>query len=407
MNRIIFIILLFSLFTAAFAQDFKVEAKLEKVDESGFYKIKLPPELISAMENFPADLRIYDEQNNEIPYIFKNYEDSKLAETLKYSKFQNSKIEVSNKRKLISIVNDKNQIFSRFYILYKNGQKAYNLKLFGGNEKNKLKEISITVTTLKYNKLGSVLELIDFHPCKYKFFKIQMDKYSTKYPQISKFGYIERTIPGKAYLKLKNPKIKQNDYKDKKVSRIKITFNSPQRINLININTGNIDFYYRNARIQIKDSSVHKKKKTYYYRTLNSFKLNSDCTPTVLFNNFRAQTFYLEIENKDNTPLKIDSIECFQKRYYLISKLKKNKNYFMRIGNVQIKKPDYDLQYFTDKIPKDLEVVKIANIKQIDNIKNSESKGFHPDTKTVWIVIILIAGVLLYITIRMLKKTDN
>ncbi len=407
MNRIIFTISLLIIFTAAFAQDFKVEATLEKVDESGFYKIKLSPELISAMENFPADIRIFDEQNNEIPYIFKDYKDSKSAETLKYNKFQYSKVKVSNKYKTISIVNNKNKIFSRFYILYKNGQKAYNLKLFGGNEKNKLKEISTTVTTLKYNKLGSILELIDFQPCKYKFFKIQMDKYSTKYPQISKFGYIKSSIPGKAYLKLENPDINQNNIKNKKISRIKITYTSPQRIDMIYIHTGNIDFYYRNARIQIKDSSVYKKKKSYYYRNLENFKLNSDCMPIVLFNNFRAQIFYLEIENKDNNALNIDSIECFQRKYYLISKLEKNKNYFLRLGNVQINKPDYDLQYFTNKIPKHLKAIKINEIKQIINTKNIENKGFHPDTKIVWIVIVLIAGILIYITSRMLKKTDN
>ncbi|MCF6241355.1 MAG: hypothetical protein L3J74_08435 [Bacteroidales bacterium] len=407
MNKIIFTILLFNLLSIAFAQDFKLEAKLEKIDESGFYKIKLSPELISAMENFPADIRIFDEENNEIPYIFKNYEDSKLAETLKYRKFQYSKIKTSNKHKVISIVNNKNKIFSRFYILYKNGQNAYNLKLYGGNEKNKLKEIATTAKTLRYNNLGEILELIDFQPCKYKYYRIQIDKYSTKYPQISKFGYIESTIPGKAYLKLENPDITQNDIKDKKISRIKISYDSPQSIDMININISNIDFYYRNTRIQIKDSAVHKKKKNYYYRTLKSFKLNSDCMPIVLLNNFRAKTFYLEIENKDNTALRVDSIECYQKKYYLITKLEKDKKYFLRVGNAQTQKPEYDLQYFTDKIPKHLKVAEITGISQINYLKNVENKGFQPDKKIIWIVIILIAGILLYITLRMLNKTDN
>lgn len=408
MNKIIFTTLfIFGLFSISFAQDFKLEAKLKKVEETGFYKIKLTPELVSAMENFPNDLRIYDALNNEIPYIFRDYEKSESIETLNFRKFQNAKIQVNNKRKFINIVNAKNKFFSRFYILFKKGQNTDHLKLFGGNEKNQLKEISITLKTLKYNNQGSIIELIDFQSCKYKFFKIQIEEYSTQYSHIAKFGYIESKIPGKTYLKLENPEIKQNDFKDKKISRIKITYDTPQRINIININTHNIDFYYRNAHIQIKDSSVYKKRKNYYNRSIKSFKLNSDCKSIVLLNNLRAQTFYLEIENKDNIPLKIDSIECFQKKHYLISKLEKNKNYFLRVGNVQLNKPDYDLQYFTDKIPKPVKTVKITEIKPINNSKIIEKKGFYPDTKIIWAVIIIIAGILLYVSLRMLKKTNN
>ncbi len=110
MNKyILTIILLFNLFTVTYAQSFKLEAKLEKVSEANFYKIKLAPEIVSGMENFPNDIRIFDEQNNEIPYLFLNNEYHLAVETLKYNKFKNSSIKKNDNQLVIRIENLNNK----------------------------------------------------------------------------------------------------------------------------------------------------------------------------------------------------------------------------------------------------------------------------------------------------------
>jgi hypothetical protein len=380
---------------------------LGKVSETNYYKIKLADKVISGMENFPNDVRIFDEQNNEIPYLFLSNEYRLSPEALKYNKFKNSSIKKNNNQLVIRIENLDNKLFSLFYIMYKNSQNRQNILLYGGNEKNKMKIILINDRSFIHNNKGSAIEFIYFQPCRYKYFEIHIKKYGKKYSNVSKAGYINRSVPDKSFTRLLSPKINQTFRKEQKVSQIKIAYNDPQRVDLLKIYVGSSDFYYRDAHIQIKDSSFYKKKKNYYYRTVSSFKLNSDCTPIVYLNNFREQSFYLEIEDKDNLPLKIDSIECFQKKYYLIAKLQKNKSYFLRCGNPNLAKAQYDLEYFTDKIPKHLNTVKISNAKPVNRDSKKQNKGFKPGKKVVWLVIIFVSAVLLYVTVKMMQNTDN
>ncbi len=402
------IILLFNLLTVTYAQSFKLEAQLEKVSETNFYRIKLAPEIVSGMENFPHDVRIFDEQNNEVPYLFLSNKYHLPVETLKYEKFKNSSIKKNDNQLVIRIENLNSKLFSLFYIMYKNPQNRQNIVLYGGNEMNKMKVILINDKSFIHNSKGSSIEFVYFQPCSYKYFEIHIKKFGKKYANVSKVGYINHSVPDKSFIRLLSPKINQKLNKEQRVSQIKITYNYPQRIDLLKINIASPDFYYRDAHIQIKDSSFYKKKKNYYYRRIiNSFKLNSDCASIVFLNNFREQTFYLEIENKDNLPLKIDSIECFQKKYYLIAKLENNKTYFLRCGDSRMTKAQYDIQYFTDKIPKHLKTIKTSETKPLNVNPIKQNRGFKPDKKVVWLVIIFISVILLYITVKMLKNTDN
>lgn len=50
-------------------QEFSFESSLEKVDSTGFYKISLRPSLISNLNKNKTDLRLYDQNNIEVPFI--------------------------------------------------------------------------------------------------------------------------------------------------------------------------------------------------------------------------------------------------------------------------------------------------------------------------------------------------
>lgn len=67
--RLILILVLNLICLFARGQEFSFESSLEKVDSSGFYKVTLDPSLISNLNKYQSDLRLYDQNNQEIPYI--------------------------------------------------------------------------------------------------------------------------------------------------------------------------------------------------------------------------------------------------------------------------------------------------------------------------------------------------
>jgi len=405
--RILIILFTFS-WISAFAQDFKLQATLEKVPENGFYKIKLPVQIISAMENFPADIRIYDEQNNEVPYIFKSSDEYFSIESTDFHYFNNFRIKSYGNQTYIRIKNKKQKTFSRFYVMYKNGQTGKNLKLYAINRQNQLKLLSIEqLQTQTIDGGQTVLQVFDFPDCSYSYYEIRIEKNEGKFAQIKQVGYLDKSVSKPAMQKLPAPELTKENIQEQKISRITIRYDVTQRIDAVRIFIGNPDYYYRDANFLVKDSSVHKKKKSFFYRNVKNFKISSDAEAYIRLNDFRAQTFYLQIENKDNPPLKVDSLVCFQKKYYLVAQLEKDKKYFLRVGSHDLPKPEYDLQYFTDKIPKQLKSIELQNVDKLNKKQKVDNKGFNPDKSMVWMLILIISAVLIFIVAKMMKNTDN
>ena len=200
--------------------------------------------------------------------------------------------------------------------------------------------------------------------------------------------------------------MKQKYLKKKKTQQLKISYKKPQRIDAVLVYISQPEFYMRKADLMIKDSTIYKKRKpSYYMRSIKYFDLNSECLPLVYLNGLREREFYLQIENQDNPPLKIDSIACFQKKYFLIARLEKDKTYTLGIGNPKINQPQYDLEYFSSQIPKVLKTIKAGQVTYQEN--KVKEKVFAPDRKIVWTIIAFTALVLLFVTAKMLKSSEN
>ena len=405
--RIILLFFIFITFKLFAQEEFKLQATLEKVTESGFYKLKLPVQVISAMENFPNDMRIYDAQGNETPYLLKAYDEHFSIESTRFHYINSFRIKSFNGQTFVRIQNKKHKVFSRFYVMYKNAQTGQNLRLYAGNLSDQLEQLPVHLLTQTINSGFTVLQLIDFPPCSFNHYEIRIEASDAKYAQIQQVGYLDRKIPGKNYVRLSKPEIKQQELSEQKLSLIEINFKTPQRVDAVYVYANGTEFYHRNANFLIKDSTVYKKKKSYFFRNLKSFKISSNIEPYIEFDNFRTQKFYLQIENKDNPPISIDSIVFFQKKYYLVARFEKNKQYILRCGNKNLHKPEYDLQYFSDKIPGRLKNVKILELTKLKQNKTVDSKGFKPGKNIVWIVILFVSAILIFIVVKMMKNTDN
>src|SRR5687767_15355954 len=70
-------------FTTAFSQTFRGEASLPKVEKDGFYRIFISPEITVHLNTEFTNLRIYDQQNKEIPYLFQQENPVKYSQAFR------------------------------------------------------------------------------------------------------------------------------------------------------------------------------------------------------------------------------------------------------------------------------------------------------------------------------------
>ncbi|MEN8121402.1 MAG: hypothetical protein ABFS35_13705 [Bacteroidota bacterium] len=392
------------------AQEFNWEAEVEHIANKGFYKINISPEIVSASENNNADIRIYDAQGNEIPYIT----DKEQAVNLKEFFVEYKIIKNETQRKWpyysrIIIHNPKKNKISNFQLIIRNADVSKSLKLSGSDDaahwyviKDKYRFRSIYT-----DESTSVIRILNFPNSNYEYYEVLIDDWRDNPLKIERAGYFDTAIEEGKYAVILNPKIKQEELKEEKQSLVHVDFQTKQLINKIHLKIDGPEFYHREAEILVKDSITYKKKKPeYFYRTVHSFIISSNSLNNIYFTAFDTKEFFIRINNHDDKPIEISGLNSWQLKHYLISKLNKAEKYYIRTGNIEMLEPEYDLKYFKNEIPKKLNSVSIKTIVDISTKKQVKQKGFQVNKLVVWLVIGGIAILLIYFTAKMMKDMN-
>ena len=417
LNKIISIFTIIILFQFnSLSQDFAWQADINPILENSFYKINLNPEIISKMENGLNDIRIYDNDNSEIPYIFEkenliNRNDYFIEYKIISKEHQNYWPYHSR----LIIHNPKKNAITSFYLIIKNSDVTKSLKLSGSDDKKHWYIIkdNYRFHSVFNNETTSEIEIMNFPNSNYKYFEILLDDWRNKPINILKVGYFDTSYEEGKFCKIKNPNLFQTEIKEEKQSFIKVQFDDNQLIDKVVFDINFDDFYLRRAEIQVKDSIQYKKKKTkIYYRTIKEITLSSNSSNKFYFDHFKVKVkeFYVRIHNKDDKALNIKQIDAFQLKNYLICKFKKNTQYNLKFGNKEIAKPQYDLEHFKQEISKNIPSIDTKNAVNIKEEIEQIDEGLKISKTYIWIAIIVVIAFLTYMTLNMLKdmkKSDE
>ena len=408
--KLLFFSIIF-LSVSTFAQDWHWEGELNDITNDGFYKINISPEIVSASENNNADIRIYDALGNEVPFIM----EKELSVNLKEFFVEYKIITNETQRKWpyysrIVIHNPKKNKISNFKLIIRNADVSKALKLSGSDDavhwyvvKDKYRFRSI------YNdEATAVIQILNFPNSNYEYYEILIDDWRNNPIKIEKVGYFDLAREEGKYAKIINPTIEQKELKEKKQSLVHVQFPTKQFINKIHLKIDGPEFYYRDAEILIKDSTIYKKKKTeYFFRSIHSFIISSNSLNNIYFTGFDTKEFYIRVNNYDDKPIIISSINIRQLKHYLISKLRKSENYYVRTGAIDILSPEYDLKYFKNEIPENLSFISTKGIIDISTKEQLKPRGLQVDKIVIWLLIGGIALLLIYFIIKMMKDMNS
>ena len=148
-------------------------------------------------------------------------------------------------------------------------------------------------------------------------------------------------------------------------------------------------YYRRHATLFEKRARTLNGKRTEYYNPIENFELTTGRKAIIELTDVRGQEFLIEIENEDNPPLVISSVEAFQLNRYLTTWLNKGTVHTIQFGQHTLNRPVYDLAFFKDSIPNEIKILKPGDVKILATSNASVQETFFTSQNIIWAAIVV------------------
>lgn len=387
------------------AQEFKHQASVTGIKESGLYKIPLTPEYKQYMSLNLHDLRIMDSSHKEVPYVM-------LREPLLKSKSDFVAYEIVSQKHFSTyseiIIHNPNKDKISNIAFNINNSDAYKYCTIEGSEDGKqwytvseLQELSLVYNEVYTNQY----KCIYFPLNNYTYFRLLVDDWNSQPLKINTAGYFRNSVIAGKLNDVNFTKAISNDVKNKRTV-IALVFPNNQSVDRIDFKIKEPRLFMRHAIIYAKREHKIKDKTEMYQETFLEFDLKSDEPLYFDIPQLNEKELFIEIENKDNPPLEIESIHCKQLETYLVSDFKANQAYTLMCGDEKLKTPEYDLINFVSQIPQLLPVAKLDAIKEVPKVTKVEmekAKPFYETQQFLWFCLGLGAIIIFFFSKSLLK----
>lgn len=401
-----FLILILLCWQSVFAQTFNYTAPLPRVERNGFYQIPLSPELISLLnENF-SNIRLYDSVR-EIPYLLNS--EKPVFTSQKFVEYPIVEKLSKNHFTQIVFANADKKSISNIALVIKNTDATKEATLLGSDDGNNwyaLKESFLLAPIQSINQTYE-MQIVDFPLSNYSRFKLKINDSTNAPLNILKIGYYETDEVLGNYNTLPSPHFTIDENQNTKKSTLKILFDTLMLVDKMEFEIKAPAFFNRSAVI---------KKPTVHFSRKGKMTKSNDIIEAIPFNSKQQSVFHLpsaiskefivEIENEDNPPLQIASVKSYQLKRHLIAWLEKGKTYSIKIGSSDMPSPSYDIgSLFDEKNQNDLTILNHGSIVAVHSKDKTKKHNWYEDKKLMWAAIILITGILAFMSYKMVKET--
>jgi len=400
------LISLFSILIIGISSAQNYQGKLNKVSENGLHQLLLTPEARSASQNNPDFLRIFDSENNEVPYVIYNGKSSN-------SSFKNfliiSKTAVPNVATSIIISNENALNLDNITLKIANTDVDKKYSISGSYDQKEWFGLVSNKIINNLNEAGktSVERNFSFPLNNYRFLKFDFIDKNSLPINVLEAGLEENHYVNQSKTELQNFTQKIETDKKLKQTRLTITFQNPQVIDGIGFYISSPGYYLRDARILINKTRIYKKSTENDEENISSFQLNSKSKNRFEFQSFLAKQFIIEIDNQDNQVLEIKKINLFQSPVSILTDLKSNENYTLKIDSTW-SEPQYDLANSGIDFNQNYPIATISNLEKLDRSKpNEQAETFWQTPLFMWICIVLAVVIIGYFALGLIKDMNK
>lgn len=410
MHRIFLSFLLFIGLNNGYGQNnsFDFQRDLPKLSHT-WGKIIFPNDLYQHLNPNLSDIRIYSFSNIdtiEAPYILKiSSKESKWSEVA---------------FKMLNTTHDSKNYYYTFQINESQTINEVKLNMGVANfdwliQWEGSNDLQNWFTILEdYRILGLVNNLTEythtnltFPNAQYKYYRLIIPTVIN--PQLNTAKVKLRNSKPAQYISFKVLKMKETLNKTLKESSLELILENKVPVSYVKIYSKNKIAYCRNVLIETQSDSIKTPQGWMpYFDYMAGGVLNSNTKNEFTFDGKIVKKIKISIQNKDNIPLQIDSVEVKGFTHELQIRFPDTtRKYTMVYGNKKSNIPQYDLAMNMDNIPLNIPTLFLG--KEILLTKETISKNTALFEKPIylWIIIILIIVLLGFFSYKMLQSKNE
>ena len=381
---------------------FNISAEIKPVAKTATYRLLLPTQIASASKENFSDLRILDSKNQEVPYV--------LLENVIAKKTNKIDFKISSRSSIpdkISSLIFENQLqkldFVNLEIANYSGSKTF---IVSGSDDQKqwFGVLDPTILNDLHGPNLSVLATLNFPKTNYKFIKIEtIDKNSLPI-NIMKIGQIGVTYGEQNFEKIVPKSLQIKQFQSEKKTRIFVEFQNSELIDKLQFDIKSPSNYKRNIRLYENFSDKRKPKSRIRQLEFDDFVLTTISNDKLNLNQKRTREFTIEIDNLDNAPLEIKTVNFYQEVIKIAMVLHENEKYVLKTNNKNAFLPNYDISEIQISNIENLPIAAVLNVREKQNSYQVKvAKNFWNSPYFLWICIGIATIAVLYFVFGLLK----
>ncbi|MDN3550430.1 DUF3999 family protein [Mucilaginibacter aquaedulcis] len=383
--------------SASAQRNFKYQATLPKVDSTGFYRISLQPALVAKARPDLADIRIIDAKGNFIPYITAGSLPQKDQKSFVVFTPVDARL-ATDTGTTFTVENKTGLALDRLWIRLQNTAVQRKVSLSGSDDLKQWFAIQedIPLQEAVQNSEGTYMQSLSFPASNYRYLKLQVNDKNKTPIKFLQAGIYTEYAAKLSYVPVKPVELSRTD--SNKTTYLTLKLNDNYQINKLHINITAPKYFKREVSVY---QIIGKEKQLLTDAELNSAKA------TDLLIAAKTSQLLLLINNGDNLPLNIKSVEAYQSDESVISYLDGKQSYRLLVGDQTVQAPEYDLQFFADSIHNNLVQISHGAVSKNTEYATQKVKAGRDYTVFIWIAIIVAAALLLFLTLKMTKEVNK
>lgn len=376
---------------------------IDTVGQSGYYNIQLDQRLIGDANSNFSDLRILSTASGdttEVPYFARPV--TPIREISNFESYKLYKNELKDSFNVVIVDNANKDDIDRFYLVISNADVQIEMSIRGSNDLKQWYVVKqrTAISNHRDKQQVDAMLLADFPRGNYKYYELTIENNQKSPLQIKRVGKLSSSsIYGQTEVVSVGKHLQKEDDKGQTI----ITFPSLQNTYLVS----RMEFILKTATLYLRDAKMID---TLHYDRF-SFELSSKKDNIYLLNDFALQgSTSIQIDNKSNPALTIDSIQFSALKRYVCAYLERGQKYTLELNNQKYKAPSYDIKHFQNDIAVDLPMVLTNNLSSEDYPKPEvkvREQMFIEKPVVLWSIIIGLGIFLTFICIRMVNKMNK
>lgn len=392
----------------AFSQSFVAESDLPEIEQDGFYRIFISPSLAVGLNTSFSNVRIFGEGHKEVPYLF--LADGSDEQVQKFREYEIlSKKQEPGCCTIIELHNPALKPINNINLVIRNADITKKAVLLGSDDREHwfaMKE-NFLLHPVSNATGTSEIKIVDFPLSNYAYYQLRVADSINAPLNILSAGYFETISANRDFTRISAPDVTRKDSAKVKQSYFRMSFDTTRIIDKLEFSFTGAPYFLRSAKLYRKQrKSLPNGRMKQSLELIRELQLTSKHPTVIAFDGMKENELLLVVENDDNPPLEINSINAYQLNRYLTAFLKKGVHYLVRIGNMDQPPPVYDISFFKDNIPATAPTLMAGDVRLLTGLTPEQPFTFFTTKLFIWGAIILVILFLAYMSVGLLRDVN-